>query len=85
MGALFETITQMRHPLTYAIDVVGGVRVLGRKGLRRVMGENVLLSSGVGGVLTAIGVGALEASAFVDSAEAAVIFVLRPLRRSGSS
>lgn len=74
MGALYESITKMRHPLTYAIDVVGGVRVLGRARLRRVIAENVLLSSGVGGVVTAVGVGALEVSAFLDPAEAATLF-----------
>lgn len=73
MGALFEAITQMRHPLTYAIDIVSGVRTLGPRTTRRLIVTNVLMSVGVGSVLTGVGAGALEVSTLIDPATTAAL------------
>lgn len=68
MGVLVDRIAEMRNPVIYAVDVVGGMRSLGLSGSRRVMVRNMVMSGLVGAVVTAVGGGAVEAAAVVDPA-----------------
>jgi hypothetical protein len=65
MGVLVDRIAEMRNPVIYAVDVVGGVRSLGFSGSRRVIVSNLVMSGVVGAVVTAVGGGAVEAATVV--------------------
>ncbi len=62
MAGLVDRIAQMRNPLIYGVDIVGGLRALGLRGTRRTMVSSLALTVGIAGGVTAVGAGALEAT-----------------------
>lgn len=66
MPGLVDRIAQLRHPLTYVVDIVGGMRALGLRGTRRVVVSNVVMGVVVGSGVGAVGGAAVEALGVIE-------------------
>ncbi len=73
MAELIDRIAQMRNPLIYGVDIVGGMRSLGLRDTRRTLVGNITLNVGLGAGITVVGAGAVEATQVVDPGFAASV------------
>lgn len=73
MAELVDRIAQVRNPLTYTLDIVGGLRSVGLRGTRRILVGTIAMSVGLGAGIIAVGAGAVEAAQVVDPGVAASV------------
>jgi hypothetical protein len=73
MGAFLDRLAGLRHPLAYAIDLVGGMRRLGPRGTRRILVHHTAMGIAAGSGVGAVGGAGVEALGVIDPAIAQAV------------